>query len=114
MSAFYLMKYVGEAGVGGGTLYIGKGVVVGTDVQGGKFEGQYTVVNGRMRGAVKMTSPPGGASLVTGQFVPGGATFDLMFDFPADTFADGKPQQMIGVGGRPLKVIFEKIRDLPT
>jgi hypothetical protein len=114
MSAFYLMKYIGEAGVGGGTLFIGKGLVIGADIQGGKLEGSYTVANGRMRGAVKMTAPSGGASLVTGQHVPAGATFNLNFDFPADTFADGTPQHMIGVGGRPLKVMFEKIRDLPT
>ena len=113
MSAFYLMKYFGETGVGGGTLYIGKGVVAGVDLQGAKLEGNYTVANGRMRGTVKMTAPPTGATLVTGQHVPAGGTFDLEFDFPARTFADGTPQSMTGLGGRPLKVIFEKVRDLP-
>jgi hypothetical protein len=113
MSAFYIMKYFGEAGVGGGTLYIGKGVVVGTDVQGGKIEGTYVEMNGRMRGTVRMTAPPTGAWLVTGQHVPGGKSFDLNFDFAIDSFADGKPQQLVGFEGRPLNVMFEKIRDLP-
>lgn len=114
MSAFYIMKYAGQAGVGGGTLYIGKGVIVGTDVLGAKYEGKYTESNGRMRGTVKMTAPPGGAPLVTGQHVPSGAMFELQFDFPADRFADGTPQSMLGVGGRPVQVMFEKIRDLPA
>jgi hypothetical protein len=114
MSAFYIMKYSGHAGVGGGTLYIGKGVVVGVDVQGAKLQGNYTVVNGRMSGVVKMTAPPAGATLVTGQHMPGGGTFDLNFDFPAETFADGTPQPMIGLGGQPLEVVFEKVHDLPA
>src|SRR4051812_37562504 len=99
MSAFYIMKYAGHAGVGGGTLYIGKGVIVGVDVKGAKLEENYRVVNGRMSGSFRMTAPPQGAKLVTGQALPGGATFDLNFDFPAETFDDGTPQSMIGFGG---------------
>jgi hypothetical protein len=112
MSAFYIMKYFGEAGVGGGTLYIGKGVIVGLDVQGGKIEGTYKMANGRMVGTVTLTAPPAGASLVTGQHIPGGTMFNLSIDFP-ETFADGTPQSMRGLEGRPLQVVFEKVRDLP-
>src|SRR5262245_17209476 len=50
MGAFYIIKYFGRAGAGGGTLYIGRGVVVGTDIQGAKFDGTYQVTGGRMRG----------------------------------------------------------------
>ena len=114
MSAFYIMKYVGSAGVGGGTLYIGKGIIVGIDVEGGKYEGKYVVDNGRMKGTVKMTAPAGGSQLITGQRVPGGAQFDLTFDFPSDSFADGSPQKMLGVGGLPIQVSFEKVRDMPA
>jgi hypothetical protein len=113
MSALYIMKYAGRAGVGGGTLYIGKGVIVGVDVQGSKLEGSYILVNGRMRGAVKITQPPEGGGLVTGQFLPGGFQYELNFDFPAETFDDGTPQSMTGFGSEPLLVIFEKVRDLP-
>jgi hypothetical protein len=113
MSAFYIMKYAGHAGVGGGTLYIGKGVIVGVDVQGAKLEGNYSVINGRMRGTVRITAPPQGATLVTGQKLPGNFPFDLNFDFPAATFDDGTPQPMIGLDQQRLQVIFEKVRDLP-
>jgi hypothetical protein len=113
MSALYIIKYAGRAGVGGGTLYIGKGVVVGVDVQGGKLDGSYNVVNGRMIGTVKITTPPSGATLVTGQHLEGGYIYSLNFNFPAETFDDGTPQSMTGLGDEPLKVIFEKVRELP-
>ena|SRR5262249_28622138 len=113
MGAFYIMKYFGKAGAGGGTLYIGKGVVVGTDIQGAKFDGTYHVTNDRMRGVVKMTSPASGSTLVTGQTLPPGTVIDLNFDFPADNFWDGRPYPMTGYGGEQLMVVFEKVRDLP-
>jgi hypothetical protein len=113
MSAFYIMKYAGQAGVGGGTIYIGKGFVAGVDVQGGRIDGTYTIVDGRMRGAIKITAPSQGMNLVTGQRLPGGVAFDLNFDFPAETFDDGTPRPMTGLEGRPLHVAFEKVRDLP-
>jgi hypothetical protein len=112
MSALLVMKYIGQSGVGGGAVFFGKGVVAGVDVLGGKYDGSYVEADGRVKGAVRMTAPPEGANLVTGQAVPGNATFDLNFDFPAD-FANGKPQTMTGVGGRPIQVSFEKVRDLP-
>ena len=112
MSAFYIMKYTGPFGVGGGTLYIGKGQIMGTDVLGGKYEGHYTEANGRMSGTVTMTAPPGGAPLITGQRMPSGGTVNLTFEFPSDRFADGTPQTMLGVEGVPIQISFEKIRDL--
>jgi len=113
MGAFYIMKYFGKAGAGGGTLYIGKGVVVGTDIQGAKLDGTYRVIGDRMRGVVKMTSPAFASTLVTGQTLPPGTVFDLNFDFPARSFADGRPYPMTGFGEEPLMVTFEKVRDLP-
>jgi hypothetical protein len=113
MGAFYIMKYFGKAGAGGGTLYIGKGVVVGTDIQGAKLDGTYHVIGDRMIGVVKMTQPASGSTLVTGQTLPPGTVFDLNFDFPAHSFADGRPYPMTGFGGEPLMVTFEKVRDLP-
>src|SRR6266699_3153237 len=112
MSAFYIIKYFGEAGAGGGTLYIGRGVVVGTDIQGAKLDGTYQVTGGRMKGVVKMTAPASGSTLVTGQTLPAGAAFDLRFDLPEDSFADGRPYPVQGYGEEPLMVVFEKVRDL--
>ena len=111
MSAFYIIKYLGKVGAGGGTLYIGNGILVGTDIQGAKLDGTYRVIDGRMRGVVKMTSPASGSTLVTGQTLPPNTTIDLNFDFP-EHFADGRPYPMTGFGGE-LMVVFEKVRDLP-
>jgi hypothetical protein len=108
------MKYLGPFGVGGGTIYIGKGVIVGTDVYGGKYDGEYTEQNGHMKGHVKMTAPPGGMTLVTGQYAADGTTFDLNFDLPLTSFDDGTPQRMLGVGNVPIEVTFEKIREAPS
>jgi hypothetical protein len=113
MSAFYIIKYFGKDGAGGGTLYIGRGVVVGTDIQGAKLDGTYRVINDRMIGVVRMTSPANGAKLVTGQTLPPGEVVPLNFDFPARNFDDGNLYPMTGYGGEPLMVAFEKVRDLP-
>ena len=113
MSAFYIMKYFGKVGAGGGTLYIGRGAVVGTDIQGAKLDGTYHVSGDRMKGVVKMTAPESGSTLVTGQFLSPGTTIDLTFDLPAQTFMDGRSYPLMGYGGEPLMVIFEKVRDLP-
>jgi len=110
--AFYVMKYEGQTGLGGGAIYIGKGILVGADLAGGKYEGKYTEVGGRLKGAVKITAPPAGTTLVTGQQISGGSVFELNFDFSAD-FANGKPQNMVGFGGKPVTVTFDKISDLP-
>jgi hypothetical protein len=112
MNAFYTMKYFGKAGAGGGTVYIGRGVVVGIDIQGGKIDGTYEVVGDRMKGAVKIIAPKEGSTLVTGQTLSGGEEFVLRFDLPASSFADGTPQMLKGYGGEALLVAFEKVRDL--
>jgi hypothetical protein len=112
MSAFYIMRYAGTAGQGSGVLYIGRGLVVGVDVVGGKYEGSYTEQRGHLVGTVKLTAPTPGVHLVTGQNVPGGQSFDLRFDLPPN-FATGRPQTITGVGGLPVQVTFEKVKDLP-
>jgi hypothetical protein len=112
MSAFYVMRYVGAAGQGGGAMFIGKGILAGVDVMGGKYEGKYTEKSGRLKGTVKLTAPKPGIDLVTGQTVSGGESFNLQFELPSN-FANGQPQTIVGVGGRPVQVTFEKIVDLP-
>src|ERR1700722_18905207 len=99
-------------GRGGGALYIGKGIIVGVDVMGGTYDGSYTERASRLKGTVKLTAPRSGAHLVTGQTVAGGQSFSLQFELPAD-FANGRPQTITGVGGRPVQVTFEKLKDVP-
>jgi hypothetical protein len=111
MSAFYIIRYAGTAGQGNGILYIGRGIVVGVDVVGAKYQGSYSDRNGCLQGSVKLTAPTAGSHLVTGQIVPGGQSFDLRFNLPAN-FANGRPQTITGVGGVPVQVTFEKISEL--
>ena len=110
MSALYLMRYVGQTGTGTGVMFIGKGVVVGVDAGGNRYDGSYTESAGRIIGKVTMSVQPG-TVLVTGQVVPQAVFFELRIDWPSN-FADGKPQQ-VRIAGRPAAVLFEKLKDIP-
>ncbi|MCH9054141.1 MAG: hypothetical protein IIA72_24390 [Proteobacteria bacterium] len=111
MSALYAMRYLGQSDVGMGTLYIGRGVIVGVDVANGRYSGTYTEEGGRMKATATLSAPPGGATLVTGDQLPAGQSVPLTADWPAN-FADGSAQEIM-VMGRPVQVTFEKIGDVP-
>jgi hypothetical protein len=104
------MRYVGGAGLGGGAVYIGKGRIVGVDAANGRYFGEYSEGNGRMKGSVSL-SIPGGGTLVTGQQLPAGQELKLTMDWPSN-LADGKPRQL-SVSGGTVSVVFEKIGDIP-
>jgi hypothetical protein len=112
MSALYAMRYSGQHGssTGGGTMFVGKGVLLGLDVGGGRYKGTYTEQGGRLQARAVM-SLPAGATLVTGQAVATATDIPLTADWPAN-FWDGKPQKII-VAGQPVEVTFEKIGDVP-
>jgi hypothetical protein len=111
MSALYVMRYVGGTGnTGVGAIYIGKGTIVGVDVQNGRYHGTFTDHEGRVKATVTLSKAEGGP-LVTGMQVAPGTTVPLTADWPAD-FANGQPQQIM-VQGRPVQVTFEKIGDVP-
>lgn len=110
MSALYTMRYLGGVGIGMGAIYVGKGTVVGVDVTGGRYKGNYTDSNGRLKGTVTATFPSG-AQLVTGMSVPPGGAIQLALDWPVN-FANGQAQQ-VSVSGRPVQVTLEKIGDIP-
>jgi hypothetical protein len=110
MSALYTMQYQGQVGSGGGAVYIGKGIVLGVDVTGARYNGSYTTTPaGRLQGTVTLTSS--GATLVTGQQVPAGTQIPITLDLPAN-FANGQFQQVL-VSGGPVQVRFDKIGDIP-
>lgn len=110
MSALYSMTYSGLTGLGGGAVYVGRGVVLGGDVGGGRYHGTYTQQNGTLNVEVTLTFPAGG-QLVTGQDMPAGSRLEMTATWP-ENFADGKPQPIM-VAGRPVQVTFEKIGDVP-
>ncbi len=111
MSALYVMRYLGQTGVGMGTMYIGRGVILGVDVANGRYNGTYTEEGGRMKATATLSAPPGGAILVTGAQLPAGQSIPLTADWPAN-FADGSAQE-ITVMGQPVQVTFEKVGDVP-
>jgi hypothetical protein len=108
MSALYQISYQGIAGTGHGALYIGRGVVVGVDVAGGRYKGTYSDKMGAIAGSVKLTSS--GAGLVTGQVVPAGTQVQITFDLPQN-FANGVHK--VVVAGQPVQVRFDKVDDIP-
>lgn len=110
MSALYAMRYVGQTGAGAGAMYIGKGVIVGADTGGGRYNGTYTETGGRLKGSVVLAAPHG-ATLVNGQKLSPGSSLQLTMDWPVG-FANGQPQS-INVGGRQVQVAFDKIGDIP-
>ena len=93
MSALYQMRYQGVAGNGHGAMYIGKGVVVGIDISGARFNGTYTLSGTTIDGTATLTSA--GGALVTGQDVPAGGTVPITFSLPAG-FDDGQYHQVVG------------------
>jgi hypothetical protein len=109
MSALYQMRYQGVAGNGHGSMYIGKGVVVGIDISGTRCHGTYTASAATIDGTATLTSA--GGALVTGQNLPAGGTVPITFSLPA-RFDDGK-YHPITVGGKPVGVSFNKIGDIP-
>lgn len=111
MSALYVMRYLGRTGVGWGTVYVGRGTVLGADVADGRYKGTYVESGGRIKGNVALIIPPGGVLLVTGAQLPAGATVPLTIDWPLD-FGNGQAQQVMVPGGQ-VQVTFEKLGDVP-
>ena len=109
MSALYQLRYQGVAGNGHGAMYIGKGVVVGIDISGARYQGTYTLSGTTIDGAATLTSA--GGALVTGQDLPAGGTVAISFNLPAG-FDDGQYHQVVA-GGRRVGVSFNKIGDVP-
>lgn len=110
MSAFYIMRYHGQARADGGfgAIYIGHGKIAGVDVGNGRYIGSYTETNGRVRGTVNLSNPSG-STLVTGEHLPAGASIPMTFDWPVNFTGP----QTISVHGRQVSITFEKVSDLP-
>lgn len=111
MSALYIMRYVAQPDAGFGTVYIGRGVFLGTDVANGRYGGTYAEAGGRIRGEGKLYAPPGGAKLANGIQLAPGQFIPVRIDWP-EAFADGEPQS-ISVMGHQVQVTFEKVGDVP-
>lgn len=110
MASLYGVQYAGQTGTGVGAMYVGGGVIAGFDIYGGRYKGNYTEANGRLKGTVTLSMPNGGV-LVTGQQVPAGTSMQISADWPLD-LGNGKSLQL-NVGGKPVQVNFTKMVDVP-
>ena len=109
MSALYQLSYEGLIGFGHGALYIGKGLLLGSDAGGGRYRGSYKEENGRLVGSLSLIASS--ASSVAGQPLPSGQVLEIPVDLPLD-FADGRYHPML-VGGTHVGIAFAKIGDIP-
>ena|ERR1700733_7556997 len=108
MSALYAMRYH-AARTGHGAVYIGKGIVLGVDATGARYNGSYTIQGENLTGTVTLIAT--GGALVTGQIVPKGTKVQIVLNLPPD-LGNGEFQQVM-VDGRPVRVAFDKIGDIP-
>jgi hypothetical protein len=76
MSALYAIHYQGGAAVGFGAVYIGRGKIVGVDINNVRINGTYVKQGGRMKPNVILTAK-NDAVLVTGDQMPAGTTIPL-------------------------------------
>ncbi len=111
--AFYAIYYTGVAGSGLGLLAFTRGIVIGVDVAGGRYDGEYSEneATGTMEGKLKLTMPPG-VPLVTG----GPASQEpYTMEFPVSLSADlgGESPVQVNLPTGPVNVIFKKLREFP-
>lgn len=111
MGALYAVHYDGEPGKAEGAVYLGKHLIVGVDVANARYHGAYTEIDGRVIGAIAMTSPLGGISLSTGEPFPLGKVLPIQIDWPTD-FADGQAREL-RLGGHAVRVTLDKVGDIP-
>ncbi|MBL8834363.1 MAG: hypothetical protein JNL71_18380 [Rhodospirillales bacterium] len=110
MSALYIMRYVGAAGAGSSTLYIGRQTVVGVDAGGARYFGTYIESRGRILVDMTLLMPRSGV-LVTGEQAPAGSKYKLTGDWPVEP-ADGTIHRAY-FDGRAMKVGFERVGFIP-
>lgn len=114
INGFYAIYYTGATGSGIGVIVINDGVIVGADMVGGRYDGNYTqsAIAGIYDAKIRITIPPGG-SLVTGAIAgPQPLFMDVNITLPENL--GGEQPVRIETPTGPVNVIFRKLRDYPT
>ncbi len=111
MSALYIMRYLGEHDTGSGTVYIGKGRIVGVDETDVRYHGSYEVASGRLKGTVELSTPTPGATLVTGHLLSPDQSVTIEVDWPENF--ESADALFVKVAGEPVSVTLEKVGDTP-
>jgi len=110
MSVLYALRYSGSTGMGVAAICVGGGRIVGFDGADGRYLGNYTTANGRLRGSLTLTMA-GTWPLVTGDTAHEGQALSLEIDVPVD-FGNGQPQ-VVSLNGKPVSITAEKIGEIP-
>src|SRR5262245_54560346 len=82
MSALYVMRYLGDTGVGVGAIYIGKGTVVGIDAGNGRYTGKYSEAWGRITGTITLVTGTRTQLISDQQVSEPGTQIPMMIDWP--------------------------------
>lgn len=114
LNGFYALYYTGRTGNGFGVIALKDGIVTGTDVTGGLFDGEYTIHEDRgvFEGTIRMTVPPG-VSLVTGT-APSQVSYmqEIPISFPLKIDPTHPVQVQTPTG--PVNIVLKKLRDFPS
>jgi hypothetical protein len=110
MSALYRLNYSGSHGESFAVVYVGRGRILGMDMDGGRLQGMYVEEGDRLKGLMRLAGDTAGQT-VGGQIMEAGQSAEIEVDWSAD-FADGSPQHCILLGD-PLRLTFQKIGDVP-
>jgi hypothetical protein len=112
MGTLYAMTFSSEPpkppASGVGAIYIGEGIILGMDQNGGRYHGTYVQRGDRIMGNALLTFPQGG-TLVTGLKMKPGWKVVLATNWPADLANAG--QLELDVMQDMVQVSFEKIGD---
>lgn len=110
---FYSISYAGWFGWGFGMVVLDTGQVVGADLSGGVYDGEYIYNprSGLLDCKIRMTVPAG-VPLVTGK-APQTQPYSIEFSASLPTDLGSQTPVSVQLPTGPVNVIFRKIRDLP-
>lgn len=114
LDGFYALYYTGRTGSGFGVIVFKGGIVTGADVNGGVYDGKYTINDDQkiFEGAIKLTLPPG-VPMVTGA-APSQTSYTQEFPISLPLDLDPTHPVQVQTPTGPVNIILKKIRDFPS
>lgn len=108
-SGFYLAYFSAEFGISIGVFVVTDGNIVGADLGGGMYDGEFKVMNSIAEGKVKFRTREGGQT-ITGANNDLPISYEVPFRFSLPLEAPDY-HELETIAG-PINVKFEKIREL--
>lgn len=110
MNGFYAIYFTGTQGTGFGLLILKDGIIVGADVAGGVFDGNYKTVGDQIEGELTAKLPAGVVSITGQPAGPNGLVLEFPLRLPVNLGA-GRTISLQSPNG-PINVNVKKLRDL--